>query len=144
MSDDTELQAMADHGQPRPAIAVDESKYVLSIDDAIERYKAAGIPRIRRTVQRYCSNGTLDAHRFAIPYGEKYLITPESLDRHIQYVLEARSATADHGQPRSEEATTVTEKNSGVELQPSNDPQETTVADHGRPRLATAAIEETH
>jgi hypothetical protein len=86
--------AAANHGQPRPDMAVDESKYVLSIDDAIARYKAAGIPRIRRTVQRYCSNGTLDAHRFAIPYGEKCLITPESLDRHIQYVLEARSATA--------------------------------------------------
>ena len=135
MSDDTEVQAVADHGQPRPDMAVDESKYVLSIDDAIARYKAAGIPRIRRTVQRYCSNGTLDAHRFAIPYGEKYFITPESLDRHIQYVLEARSATVDHGQPRPEEATVAPEKNSDVELQPSGDPQETTVVDHGQPRL---------
>jgi hypothetical protein len=43
MSDDTDLQAVADHGQPRPDMTVDESKYILSIDDAIERYKAAGI-----------------------------------------------------------------------------------------------------
>jgi hypothetical protein len=63
MSDDMQLHATADHGQPRQDMAVDQSRFSLSVDDAIERYKAAGIPRIRRTVQRYCSNGTLDAHR---------------------------------------------------------------------------------
>jgi hypothetical protein len=86
-------------GMPRSATA-DISKYVLSIDDAIARYEDAGIPRIRRTVQRYCANKTLDAYKVAVPYGEKYLITPESLARHIAYILEARSAMADRGAPR--------------------------------------------
>src|SRR5882672_6991236 len=117
MNNDTEVQAVADHGRPGPDMAVDESKYVLSIDDAIARYKAAGIPRIRRTVQRYCSNGTLDAHRFAIPYGEKYLITTESLDRHIQYVLEARSTAADHGEPRLDIPAVVPPKSTASDVQ---------------------------
>src|SRR3979409_2619624 len=97
---------------------------------AITHYKSAGIPRIRRTVQRYCSNGTLEAHRFAVPYGEKYLITPESLDRHIRYVLEARSATADHGQPRLDTPVVAPEKSDEVGLQPSDDIQKSTMVDH--------------
>jgi hypothetical protein len=100
-----------------------------------------GIPRIRRTVQRYCSNGTLDAHRFTIPYGEKYLITPESLERHIQYILEARSATADHGQPRLDEAPVAPEKSNDVGAQVGDPVQESTMVSHGQPWPAMASAE---
>lgn len=106
MSNDQEKDVAADHGQPRPS-TVDEDRYTLSIDEAIDRYEAAGIPRIRRTIQRYCSNKTLDAHRFAIPYGEKYLITPESLERHIAYVLQGEAAMADRGEPRPDMAADI-------------------------------------
>jgi len=138
MSDDADKQAVADHGEPRLAVVADESKYVLSVDDAIARYKAAGISRIRRTVQRYCSDGTLDAHRFAIPYGEKYLITPESLDRHIKYILEAQSTVVSRGEPRFDMATAMPEKSGDVGTSGDGNAQNATVADHGEPRQAAA------
>ena len=99
MHEDADARLLADRDKPGLAMA-DVTNFTLSIDDAIERYKAAGIPRIRRTVQRYCANNTLDAHKFAVPYGEQYLITPESVTRHIAYILEGRSVMANQGQPR--------------------------------------------
>jgi hypothetical protein len=138
MGSDIQNPTVADPGEPRQDASLDKNKYIFSVDDAIARYKAAGIPRIRRTVQRYCSNGTLDAHRFAIPYGEKYLITPESLDRHIEYVREARSAVADPGEPRQATASVTPENESVVGLEVTDDTQNPTMADPGEPRRDTA------
>jgi hypothetical protein len=115
MSDIESPAVAADQGEPRPT-TVSQDKYTLSIDDAIERYKGAGIPRTRRTVQRYCSNKTLDAHAFAIPYGEKYFITPESLERHIAYILEGEAAMADHGETRRDAALGAPETSEVVTL----------------------------
>ncbi|MFO1186255.1 MAG: hypothetical protein U1E87_01625 [Alphaproteobacteria bacterium] len=77
-----------------------DSAYSLSIEDALARYDAESIPRTRRSVQRYCANGALDAHRVETEFGEKFLITPESLDRHIRYIKEVRPVATSHDQTR--------------------------------------------
>ena len=76
----------------RPVATGDDSDYSLSIDEALARYEAAGVPRTPRSVQRYCAKGDLDAHRVETPFGDKFLITPASVDRHIAYI---------RGSPRS-------------------------------------------
>src|SRR3954470_22275396 len=76
--------------QPRPVATSPDNDYSLSIEDATLRYEYAGLPRTLRTIQRYCAKGHLDCRRVEIPYGEKYLITPASVAKHIAYIEETR------------------------------------------------------
>jgi hypothetical protein len=71
-----------------------DSDFTLSIDEALERYTQAGLPRTPRSVQRYCAKGHLQSRRVDTPFGEKYLITPESVDKHIAYIHEVIDATS--------------------------------------------------
>jgi len=86
--------------QPRPAAASPDTEYSLSIEDAAALYERAGLPRTFRTIQRYCAKGHLDSHRIETAYGEKYLITPASVLKHIAYIEEVRPATAGRDEPR--------------------------------------------
>src|SRR5947209_20313835 len=86
--------------QPRPVATSRDSEYSLSIEDALALYARAGLPRTPRTVQRYCANGHLDCRRVEIPYGEKYLITPASVTKHIAYIEETRQTLAGRDEPR--------------------------------------------
>src|SRR5580658_3676130 len=74
----------------RQAATSPDSEYTLTIDDALERYDRAGLPRTARSVQRYCAKGHLDCRRIETPFGEKYMISPTSVARHIAYVEEVR------------------------------------------------------
>src|SRR3954466_15735300 len=85
--------------QPRPA-ATSPDDYILTIEDAVALYARAGLPRTPRTIQRYCGNGHLDCRRVEIPYGEKYLITPASIAKHIAYIEETRQTLAGRDEPR--------------------------------------------
>ena len=75
---------------PRHAAASNDTEYSLSIEDAAALYDRAGLPRTLRTIQRYCAKGHLDSHRVETAYGEKYLITPASVVKHIAYIEEVR------------------------------------------------------
>jgi hypothetical protein len=86
--------------QPRPVATSPDNDYSLSIEDAALRYEHAGLPRTLRTIQRYCAKGHLDSRRVEIPYGEKYLITPASVAKHIAYIEETRQTLAGRDEPR--------------------------------------------
>jgi hypothetical protein len=86
--------------EPRRAAASDDTEYSLSIEDAALLYERAGLPRTLRTIQRYCAKGHLDSHHIETAYGEKYLITPVSVLKHIAYIEEVRQATARRGESR--------------------------------------------
>jgi hypothetical protein len=95
--------------QPRHAAASSDTDYTLSIDEAAALYERAGLPRTLRSIQRYCAKGHLDARRIETAFGEKYLISPASVVRHIAYIEEVRQATAGRAVPRLA-ATTVHEE----------------------------------
>jgi integrase len=59
------------------------SRYLLSVEQASELFSSAGTPRSPRTIMRYCAGGHLDAIKVDTDHGEKYLISPESIDRRI-------------------------------------------------------------
>jgi hypothetical protein len=86
--------------KPRQAATSDDTEYSLSIEDAALLYERAGLPRTLRTIQRYCAKGHLDSHRIETAYGEKFLITPASVLKHIAYIEEVRPATAGRDEPR--------------------------------------------
>ena len=77
---------------PRPSAPLNESAYTLSIDEAADRYATAGFPRPVRRLQKYCVRGDLDCRKVETASGEKYLITPESIERHITYIKETAGA----------------------------------------------------
>ena len=85
--------------QPRPAAATDEHGYLLSVEEAADRYAAAGHPRTIRAIQKYCRRGDLESQKVETTYGERYLITPASIDRHIAMIIE-RSQASGREQPR--------------------------------------------
>jgi hypothetical protein len=86
--------------QPRPVATSPDNEYSLSIEQAAQRYEHAGLPRTFRTIQRYCAKGHLDCRRVEIPYGEKYLISPASVAKHIAYIEETRQTMAGRDAPR--------------------------------------------
>jgi len=74
----------------RPVATSPDSEFTLTIEDALERYARAGLPRTPRSIQRYCAKGHLDCRRIETAFGEKYLISPASVDKHIAYIEEVR------------------------------------------------------
>ena len=97
---DNQRQAATSPDEPRPAATSSDNEYSLSIEDVAALYEQAGLPRDRRTIQRYCAKGNLVCHRVEIPYGEKFLVTPASVATHIAYIKEVRQAVAGPGSPR--------------------------------------------
>jgi len=89
-----------DTDQSRLVATSPDNEYSLSIEDAAALYERAGLPRTLRTIQRYCAKGHLDSRRVEIPYGEKYLITPASVAKHIAYIEETRQTMAGRDEPR--------------------------------------------
>src|ERR1700674_3074661 len=86
--------------QSRQVATSPDTDFILSIDEALELYARAGLPRTPRSIQRYCAKGHLDCRRIETPFGEKYLISPPSVDRHIAYIEEVRPVVTGHAQPR--------------------------------------------
>lgn len=74
-------------------VATSPDQYTLTIEDVAKRYEHAGHPRTLRSIQRYCFKGHLDCLRQETTFGDKYLITPESVARHISQIEELSSAT---------------------------------------------------
>jgi hypothetical protein len=85
---------------PRQPETSSDSDYSLSLNEALARYEEAGLARTPRSIQRYCAKGDLDAHRVESPFGAKFLITPESVDRHIAYIKEVRLVATSRDLPR--------------------------------------------
>jgi hypothetical protein len=66
-------------------------EYSLSVEQAAELYAAAGHPRTKRAIQKYCALTKLDCHKVETETGEKYLVAPYSVERHIAYINEVRT-----------------------------------------------------
>lgn len=72
--------------QPRPVANGDEHNYTLTIEETADRYEQAGFPRTHRAIQKYCAVSKLDCRKTETEFGEKYLVAPYSIDRHIAYI----------------------------------------------------------
>ena len=47
--------------QSRHVATSPDSDFTLAIDEALQRYTRAGLPRTPRSIQRYCAKGHLSA-----------------------------------------------------------------------------------
>jgi hypothetical protein len=121
--------------QSRPVATAPDSEFTLTIEEAALRYEHAGHPRTDRSVQRYCAKGHLDCRRIDTPFGDKYLITPASVAKHIAYIEEVRPSTTGRDVPRPV-ATDVAAEVEHDELRQ----QTSTSPDQSRP-VATAYVD---
>jgi len=76
---------------PRPVATGRDNDFILSLDEVSQRYAQAGHPRTIRTLQRYCASGHLDAQKLATTTGDKYLVTPQSVARHVAQIKELQA-----------------------------------------------------
>ena len=106
---------MTDDQTRRAATSPDE--YILTIEDAALRYEHAGHPRTVRTIQRYCAKGHLDCLRQETTFGDKYMITPASVARHIAQIVELSSTTG-RGEPRQDATHVAHEQSQEVPPRP--------------------------
>ena len=72
--------------QPRPDANSREHEFTLTIEEAADRYAAAGHPRTIRAIQKYCARGDLECQKAETPFGQRYLVTPASVARHIAQI----------------------------------------------------------
>ena len=91
-----------DNDTSRPT-ATDNDKHTLTIEHVADLYSTAGHPRTIRTLQRYCVTGHLDCLKAPTKLGDMYLVTPESVARHVAELTELFATTSvatDRGEPR--------------------------------------------
>ena len=85
-----------DNEQPRPFANSDEHpedrEYKLTIDETANLYMQSGHPRTHRAIQKYCAVSKLDCRKVETELGEKYLVAPYSVTRHIAYIDEITRA----------------------------------------------------
>jgi hypothetical protein len=94
-------------------------QYSLSIEQTAELYAAAGHPRTVRAIQKYCALTKLDCHKVETETGEKYLVAPYSVERHIAYINEVRTDATRRDQSRTDASVRPLENN---DEQPRTDP----------------------
>jgi hypothetical protein len=125
MSDDNSRHEDATTADLSRQVATgDDRGYSLSVEEALARYEAAGLPRTPRSIQRYCTKGYLEARRVETEFGEKFLIKPESVERHIAYIMEVRPVVTSRDLSRqhaTHEATEIGPESTSGEVQASDD-----------------------
>ena len=119
-----------DHDTPR-LTATDDDKHTLTIEHVADLYSAAGHSRTIRTLQRYCVTGHPDCLKAPTKLGDMYLVTPESVARHVAELTEisaTTSAATDRGEPRPAATSDA------AEFKPDDlSESTTTIADTSRP-----------
>jgi hypothetical protein len=94
---------MSDDQQRTDANSRDRSpdhQYTLTIEQTAELYAGAGHSRTIRAIQKYCALTKLDCHKVETETGEKYLVAPYSVERHIAYINEVRTVATRRDQSR--------------------------------------------
>jgi hypothetical protein len=79
--------------ETRPGAPSPEHEFTLPIEQVAELYAAAGFARPIRRIQKYCARGDLECRKVETISGEKYLITPISVERHIALIAQTQGAS---------------------------------------------------
>ena len=83
-----ELSGATGRDMARQGAPASDSDFTLSLEEVAERYARAGHARTLRSLQRYCVSGHLDAQKVATMTGDKYLVSAQSVERHIAQIAE--------------------------------------------------------
>jgi hypothetical protein len=103
---------------PRPVATDLDHDYSLTVEEAADRYAGAGHPRTLRTVQRYCAKGHLDCQKVATAIGDKYLVAPYSIARHVAQINEVIAFTTSRDASRQGAAIVANQNQDAFHTQP--------------------------
>jgi DNA repair exonuclease SbcCD nuclease subunit len=88
-----DIAVATDHDMSRQVATALDTDYVLTIEQVANLYAKAGHPRTTRSLQRYCVKGHLDSQKKETTLGgEIYLVSPQSVARHIAQIEELSSS----------------------------------------------------
>lgn len=104
--------------QPRPFANGSEHEYMLTIEEVADRYAAAGHPRTIRAIQKYCARGDLECQKAETTFGQRYMITPASVARHIAQIEDVSQAPR-REQPRTDAARSSLQPSQPAEVEAS-------------------------
>jgi hypothetical protein len=120
------------HEQPRTDATSRERspdhEYTLSIEETADLYAKAGHPRTPRAIQKYCAVSKLDCRKAETETGEKYLVAPYSVERHIAYINELRTVANSRDQSRTDASVRA------LENKDESSPEQQRIAPNGRVR----------
>jgi hypothetical protein len=136
-------RAMSDEQPRTDAISRERSpdhQYTLSVEQVTDLYDKAGLPRSPRAIQKYCALSKLDCHKVETETGEKYLVAPYSVERHIAYINEVRTVANNREQTRPD-ATIRTKGSNGAEEMNSNEQPRTDAPVRGHDDRYIAGLE---
>jgi hypothetical protein len=90
------MQALADDEQPTAALEL--TAFSTTVEQAAERFKAAGFPRSPDHISRWCRQGVLRATKAPTKNRlTRYLIEPRSIDERIEFLKRERD---EHANPQ--------------------------------------------
>jgi hypothetical protein len=122
------MQDIADQSPPQPDSG--ELRHTLSVSEVETALVAAGVPRSRRAILRYCETAMLDAVKVPGPTGEQWFVSPASLPKAIGDLKQWQVQRAGQSTPEPVMAGRVALEdglNSNLDT-----------AGHGQPQLAMA------
>jgi hypothetical protein len=115
-----------------------DHQYTLTVEQTAELFAAAGLPRSVRAIQKYCALTKLDCHKVETETGEKYLVAPYSVERHISYINEVRPVATRRDQSRTDaNVRTIEDKRGHLLRGPANGTEQSRTDAPARPRCAT-------
>jgi len=75
----------------RPDAPLDRSEYAITVDEAVELYKLAGVARPKRRIQKYYACCDLVAIKVEIANGQ-FMIKRSSIEVHIAHLKQEQAA----------------------------------------------------
>lgn len=107
-----------------------EVRHTLAIDEVERALVAAGVPRSRRQVLRYCETGMLDAVKVPGPSGPQWFVAPASLPKAIGDLAQWQAQRAGRTAPQPAMTHRVEDRDVSKDA--------TAAASHGSPLPAVA------
>ena len=99
------MQDTASHGAPQ--LDDGELRHTLSVHDVGTALVAAGVPRSRRQIIRYCETAMLDAVKVPGPTGAQWFISPASVPKAIADLRQWEAQRQRHSSPQLDTSNNV-------------------------------------
>jgi hypothetical protein len=80
-------------------------RHPFTIVQAIELFAELGVPRSKRSIQRFCEQGHLDCVRIKGARGDQFFISSESIERYAEELRQIEAVATISVEPRHDTAT---------------------------------------
>jgi len=100
----------------------DTARHSLTIPQTVELFAELGVPRSKRSVQRFCEQGHLDSVRIKGPRGDQFFINRESVVRYAEELRSIEAVASIAGEPRHDAPQHATARYSAPERATTREP----------------------